>query len=212
MSELIAYVDDIQIKTGVGRNNKPYTVYNVLCTTKSGESKRIGWGFNAPSFKAGEWIKTSTVTNDRGYEEYQKNAPVEVKSGPAPTATQGDASSSGTAPGNASPSQTQQNIHYQNSRTAAIELTGLLLENNALPISSAKAKAGEAKRFEQIIEAVEKLTVQLYNDLDTFRLFEKHADSGEVVVPTEDEIPEEVPEPDVPETDDAFGDDDDIPF
>lgn len=215
MSEIVAYADRIEVKTGMGRNNKPYTVYNVLCTTKGGESVRLGWGFDAPSFREGQWFKTQTQTNDRGYLEKVKNAPVEAKDGPAPQTAA--PSAGGTAASGQPAVDTKQNsIHYQNSRTAAINLTSVLLEANALPISQAKDKGGITKRFEQIQAIVEKLTVQLFHDVDTLRLLEKHADAGDIEVPTAQELPETEAAAEQPsqEEQDAFaeGFDDDIPF
>lgn len=218
MSEFVAYANKIEIKTGMGRNNKPYTVYNVHCVTKTGESVRLGWGFDAPSFKEGQWFQTQVETNARGYQEKVKGAPVQAKDGPAPAST-GASQGTGASGSSSAPASNarQDSIHYQNSRTAAIQLTGLLLEANALPISTAKDKGGITKRFDQLQAVVEKLTVQLYHDVDTLRLLEKHADAGEVEVPKAQELPEPAPEdeetPSVPE--ETQGDidwDDDIPF
>lgn len=212
MSEIIAFCNKIEVKTGIGRNNKPYTVYNVQCTTKAGESKRLGWGFNAPSFREGQWFKTQTATNDRGYEEYAKGAPVEVKDGPAPAASSQDATPAGNSAGSGGGKKTSQEIHYQNSRTAAVAFLDILERADALPISTAKDKAGKAKRFEQLLAFKEKLEVQFFHDLETFRLLEKHADAGEVEVPEPAPLPEPEPEPEpaAEEQIDAFAED--IPF
>lgn len=114
-----------------------------------------------------------------------KEAP--VKSAPPAAAAGSTAQSTGS---------TQQNIHYQNSRTAAIELTGILLDNDALPITGAKTKAGEAKRYDEITAAVDTLTVKFFNDLESFRLFETVTDVGEVDTSPDGELPEDEPEAD----------------
>lgn len=195
MSNFTAFCDNIDIKTGVGRNGKPYTVYNVRCTTAEGDNVRLGWGFNAPNFREGQWFKTTVQTNDRGYLEYAKNSPVEVKDGAAPAASgagsaAGATASSASVTGPASNGR-QDSIEYQNSRTAAITLVGHLLAADALPISTAKDKNGRAKRFEQIIEITEKLTVQKFKDLQTMRLLEKHQDAGVIEVPSVEDLPPE---------------------
>lgn len=74
--------------------------------------------------------------------------------------------------------ETEPRIRYQNARSAAIEVIGLLLQHDALPASAAKTKAGQAKRFEEVTAAVDKLTVQYFNDTGTLRLLESVADGG----------------------------------
>ena len=72
--------------------------------------------------------------------------------------------------------ETEPRIRYQNARSAAIEVIGLLLQHDALPASAAKTKAGQAKRFDEISAAVDKLTVQYFTDTGTLRLLETVAD------------------------------------
>jgi len=206
MSELIGYVTKVEAKSGTSKAGKPYTVFNVFAIQKNGEEIRVGWGFDAPNFQEGVWIKTQLEQNGQ-YLNY-KGAHVEVKAGPAPAAS---ASPQTTGTSTAGPDR-QASIIYQNSRTAAINLVDILERADALPISTAKAKAGEAKRFEQLTEIVEKLTVQFYHDVDTLRLLESVADAGNVEVKARGELPAEVeapPEVAEPDQDDF---DDEIPF
>ena len=72
--------------------------------------------------------------------------------------------------------ETEPRIRYQNARSAAIDVIGLLLQHDALPASAAKTKAGQAKRFDEITAAVDKLTVQYFTDTGTLRLLETVAD------------------------------------
>lgn len=109
------------------------------------------------------------------------------------------------APAATSSNSTQQNIHYQNSRTAAIELVGILLANDGLSISGNKQKAGQAMRFDEITAAVDKLTVKFFNDLETFRLFDTVQDFGEVDTSADAELPEDEP------VDEGL-EDEDVPF
>lgn len=199
--------------------------------TKSGDSKRGKWvadsfkiedeegnedpyfyqmGFREkgkldvpPKFKEGDYIVFDYEDKDDSARKYlegtgkiKKN---KVKSASTSTASAGGAPASGGG-------NTQQNIHYQNSRTAAIELVGLLLEHKALPVTGANSKAGTAARYDEITAAVDQLTVKLFNDLESFRLFETVQDIGVVDTSADGDLPDE-PE-DVVVTDD----DDDEPI
>jgi len=209
MSEFIGYITRIETKSGTSKNGKPYTVYNVTATGKSGEEIRVGWGFDAPSFQEGVWVKTTLVQNGN-YLNY-KGAPVEIAPGPAPAA-------STSAPGNQSTGSSggndrQASIVYQSSRKDAIHLVDILERSGSLPVSSAKGKAGEAKRYEQIHEIVDKITVQFYHDVETLRLLDTVADAGDVDVAARGELPPEVEAPaeaEAPAQEDDFNDD--IPF
>lgn len=158
-----------------------------------------------PAIQEGQYIKFSWTDNDDKSRDFVKGSGkiVSGKEG-APAAPQ--RTGGGTAP----TSNTQQNIHYQNSRGHAVELVGLLLENDALPKTGAKTAAGVAKRYDEIVEAVDKLTVKFFNDLETFRLFDTVADSGVVDTSADGALPDDELEADSPETEDDF--DDDIPF
>lgn len=158
-----------------------------------------------PSIQEGQYIKFSWTDNDDKSRDFVKGSG-KIVSGKeaAPAAPQ--RTGGGTAPS----SNTQQNIHYQNSRGHAVELVGLLLENDALPKTGAKTAAGVAKRYDEIVEAVDKLTVKFFNDLETFRLFDTVADSGVVDTSADGALPDDELETDSPESEDDF--DDDIPF
>ena len=70
-------------------------------------------------------------------------------------------------------------------------MVAVLLEHNGLPISGAKSKAGEAQRYEEITEAVDKLTVQYFNDLESFRLFDRVADAGDIDTGADGALPDD---------------------
>ena len=139
----------------------------------------------APPFKEGDYIAFAYEDKDDSARSFVKGSG-KVKSGVAPApATAPAGGSSGGSHG------TQQNIHYQNSRTAAIEVVGLLLEHKALPITNANSKAGVAARYDEIVDAVNKLTVQLFNDLETFRLLETVADAGVIDTSADGDLPDD---------------------
>ena len=201
--DIVGYVQNISSKQGVSKQGKPYTVFNVIVIGKDGQDTRIGWGFDAPAFQEGVWIKTQAEQNGN-YLNY-KGAPVETAAGPAPTATQNAA----TAAGSTASSGIDRNasIVYQSSRKDAIALVAVLQESDALPISAAKSKAAEATRYQQVLDIVNKLTVQFVKDVETMRLLESVADAGDVEVAARGELPAEEPEE---EQQDDFNDD--IPF
>jgi len=152
-----------------------------------------------PAFAEGDYLRFEYDDKDDSARTYKKGTGVKVKSHPeapesAPAASQGSASATGS---------TQQNIHYQNSRTAAIQLVEVLLSHGALPISGAKSKAGEAQRFEEVTAAVNKLTVQFFNDLESFRLFETVADAGKVDTGADGGLPDDEVDEDVPDMEDG---------
>lgn len=150
-----------------------------------------------PNFSEGDYIRFSYEDKDATARTYVKGSGVKVADAPKPAPV---AQQSNTVSG--SKSSTQQNIHYQNSRTAAIELVDVLLSNDALATSTAKTKAGVAKRFDEICAAVDKLTVKFFNDLESFRLLDTVADTGEVDTSPDDELPDQEEE-DVVVTDDS---------
>ena len=138
-----------------------------------------------PKFKEGDYIvfdyddkDDSARTYLAGTGKIKKNKvkPEAPKSQGAPAAGSGS---------------TQQNIHYQNSRTAAIELVALLLDKDALPITGAKTAAGKAARFEEITQTVDQQTVKFFNDLESFRLFETVQDVGIVDTSADGDLPDE---------------------
>ena len=152
-----------------------------------------------PAFVEGDFIRFEYDDKDDSARTYKPGTGVKVKNAPERAAP---AQSAAPAPGTGG--NTQQNIHYQNSRTAAIETVGLLLNNNALPITGAKTKAGEAARYDEIVAAVNKLTVQFFNDLESFRLFETVSDAGVVDTSADEELPDA--EPEAPTVTDEDGD------
>lgn len=197
MSSAEGFIKKVYEKKGSGGKGA-WALDNLLIVDENGED--IGWfglGFRddasvPPKCKEGDYV-TFDWEADGDYKNIVKGSAVIKKDAPkqqAPTA--------GAGIGPAIPSgggSTQQNIHYQNSRTAAIELTGLLLDNDALPKTNAKTAAGVSKRYDEITATVNKLTVQFFNDLESFRLFDTVADAGIVDTSADGQLPEsaEVP-------------------
>lgn len=74
--------------------------------------------------------------------------------------------------------ETQPRITYQSSRKDALEFVKLLRAEDALPISVAKTAAGKAKRYDELLALVDKITVQFYYDVNTLRNLERVQDAG----------------------------------
>lgn len=183
------FIGRINTKSGQGRRG-PWTLYSTKLQDEAGKdsSDWISFGFDRPSVKEGDYVKITVDTVD-GREKV-----TEVKKLKNPPARAEKASSSGST-GSGSAVSTQSSIHYQNSRTAAIATVSLLIQSDSLALPKANTKPGEAKRFAIIAAAIDKFTVQYYNDLETMRLLETVADAG---VTNSD--------PDSPLPDDADGD------
>ncbi len=199
------FVQKIFTKDDGGKAKRPWKLDNVLIADTSGEE--IGWfglGFRddvsvAPKCVEGDYI-TFEWEADGQYKNIVKGTARIKKDAPAP------AQSTVSAPSGGSSNSTQQNIHYQNSRTAAIEMVRVLLENNGLSITGTTSKAAQAKRYDEITAAVDKLTVQFYNDLDTFRLFETVDDAGAIDTSADGELPDQ----DEPAADTGDGEDEPV--
>lgn len=194
MSNAEGYIKKIFTREGSGNKGK-WALDNFLIADESGED--IGWfgnGFRenaevAPKCSEGDYI-TFNWEQDGKYQNIVKGTAVVKKDkAPAPAPASGGENSRGSATTTSSGS-TQQNIHYQNSRTAAIEVVGMLLENDGLSITGAKSKAGQSKRYDEIVASVNKLTVQFYTDLESFRLFDTVADAGEVDTSADGPLPD----------------------
>jgi hypothetical protein len=193
MSDFKGFIQKIGVKTGKGKRPpyKPYTLYSLKLADENGVELEqwFGAGFDKPDVKEGDYILLTAEQNDGGYWDVKgikplKNAPAKASAAPASNVSSGSSIS------------TQASIHYQSSRNAAIEVIKLLVETKSLPVSSAQTKAGEAKRYEEIMALIDKLTVRFYVDTETQRILESVTDEGaeaeeEVIVPGESDADEE---------------------
>ncbi len=187
------YIKKVFTREGQGKRG-PWALDNFLIADENGED--IGWfgnGFREdasvpPKAVEGDYISFDWEQDGKFQNIVKGTAVIKKDRAPAPAAAESGAAPA--VPAAASKGSTQQNIHYQNSRTAAIEVVGMLLANDGLPITTNKAKAGQPKRYDEITAAVNKLTVQFYNDLESFRLFDSVADAGIVDTSADGELPE----------------------
>lgn len=196
--QLEGVVSRINSRSGNGRKGK-WTLYSFLLAVADGTEKWVTFGFDkAPPFKEGDRVNIGVNEDDKGYLTYiegtgriiapkpaEKVQPSNGGSGdkPATAQTGGVSSQSNTG------ADRQSQIVAQHSQEMAIAMVGLLLQHDGLPVSGAKTKAGEAKRFEEIVAAVDKFTIKFHNDVVTGRLHTTVADMGIVSVTADDAIP-----------------------
>lgn len=172
------FISKTNVKDGKGKRGTWY-LYSFLMELDDGtESKWISAGFDKPPFAEGSYGSVETTTGEYGL-VYTKDS---WKSLPVPAAQPKAAPASSPAPTPRAGSHVDRNdsIVYQSSRKDAIALVSLLLEHDALPMSANAAKAGIAKRFEEITAYVDKITVQYYHDVQTGRTIQSVVDAGAV--------------------------------
>lgn len=187
------FVGKINEKAG-GSGRKAYTLYSTKLQDENGEdsSDWISFGFEKPKVKTGDYVKI-TVDDSGQYPKVTeikplKNAPARVDSSKAASPARASAAPSGDA--------RQQSIHFQSSRNAAIAAVELLVAHDALGLPKAGTKPAEAKRYDIITAAIDKLTVQYFYDVETMRILATVADAG-----AEKDTKPDAPLPEDPESD-----------
>lgn len=185
-------VSKIATKTGTNRRGQ-WTLYSFITKDDSGNER--GWvtyGFEFPPFKEGDLIEYETE-QDGEYTKYKQGTGKILRRPKDQPATTPAASASTTTASSSTASTgydaRQQQIVLQHSQEMAIQATALLLEHDALPITKASTKAGEAKRFEEIVASVDKLTVKYFNDVVSGRLLVTVPDMGVVSTAPDGPIP-----------------------
>lgn len=226
------FINKLNVKEG--RNKRgPWTSWSAKIENPEGVEydQWVSLGFKNPNVKEGDYIQLQAQEENgrmsliegslkgpkknppaRGGQKSKASSP---KSGPKnSSASTSDSSSQDSAPATGvSNAEKDARISFQSARNAAIELVGLLLLNKALPVTAADTKAGQAKRFDEITAAVEKLTVEFFIDSNTQRLLERVADAGEVKADSKSksDLPADAKESDAEEEgplgeDDEWGD------
>lgn len=166
-------------------------------------------GFNKkPAFQEGDFVQFDAEENENGYLTVvgevtrAKNAPARDNagagsaegSGNAGRQSSADKGTNGASVGAATvEADRQTQIVLQHSQDVATRVVDLLLRSDALPTSEAKSKAGTAKRFDEILASVDKLTVKYFKDVVTARLLSTIVDMGVVSVKADGPIPDAKP-------------------
>lgn len=174
----------LNVKKGVGKRG-PWKAYSGKVEKANGEEydEWVSFGFEKPECAQGDEVvivtkkedgywkaQEVTVTKAADQEEDSDDDSESGDSGTEETPNSDESDQQESSPSKSKKRSSQTNIHYQNSRTAAIELADLLLKHKAVPLSATAGKAGEAKRFEEVTALVNKLTVIFFHDLESFRL------------------------------------------
>lgn len=173
------YVKKVNTKEGTGKRGK-WVLYSGIIEQDDGtESGWISFGFDKPPFSEGSYIQLEVEKTERGL-NYVSGTYKALDPPSKPAAPVAGASTVSGGSGAAKTGYVDRNdsIVYQSSRKDAIALIGLLLEHDALPMSASTAKAGQAKRFEEISAYVDKITVQYFNDVGSLRLLSTVVDAG----------------------------------
>jgi hypothetical protein len=200
MSKVVAFVAKKNVKQGQGRNGKPYTLYSLKLQDKEG-NQLDGWygcGFENPACNEGDYVQLEAVPSPRSAGNFDVDVnSIRISKNPpkAPAAASSGGSGGGGKSYGKSPDESAR-IVYQNSRTAAIETVGILLEHNGLKLRKGDTKAVMTANFDLINEAIDKVTVEYFRDIyaegfeDKFRILETVADGGEVSTEGDGELPD----------------------
>lgn len=208
MAEYRGFVKRINMKEGKGKK-PPYRAWKAFsCKIEKDDGTEydewLSLGFEEPTFKQGDYVKMTAEKDNAGYFKVDPDSVQIKKNAPARSGGSGETKSdvpssggSGSSRGNYS----KGGVDWNSAVARSIELVNVLLTHDALPISAQKGKAAEAKRFEEILAAVDKLSVKFYNDVISLRLLETVADTVPDTKP-DGTLPDSEEEPDTKETDD----------
>lgn len=182
MTIIEGYLTEVDSKTGQNRSGRPYTVYR-------GEiaGTWYSFGFEKPPVSRGDYVRAE-IGQVKGYDQVVRSERLTAPSTAQPAlasmqqglaaAAENSPSSPGGTHYSRSRDPKQTSIHYQNSRNCALDLIALLISQDALPISATKSPAGKAKRYEEIMALVDKITVQYFYDAETLRNLDRVQDAG----------------------------------
>jgi hypothetical protein len=174
MSVYQGFISKIAVKQGIGRRG-PWKLYSGRVEKDDGTeyAEWLSFGFDQPSCKEGDYVKLTAEADAKGYQQVNK---IEILKNPPAKAT--PVAQAGASAASSYVSGKDASIHYQSARKDAITVVQALISMDALPITSAKTKAGEAKRYEEIMALVDKLTVRYFNDTQTQRILDSVVDEG----------------------------------
>lgn len=184
--KFIGLITRLNVKTGTGRRG-PWSAYSAKLEKEDGTEYEewISFGFEKPAAEEGKWYEIEAEKDDKGYFRAKSIKAVDA---PRRSAVGAANSGSNSAGSGKSGSATQQSIHYQSARKDALEFVKVAQEADALPLLRTVSKAGEAKRYQELLDVIDKLTVQFYFDAETHRLLDSVVDAGADVETTDGAI------------------------
>ena len=218
--QLQGFIRNTSSRSGKGKK-PPYrlwTSYNAEIHADSGEITKISFGFDKPEVGEGDYVKLEAFDKN-GFLEVDQSTierldpPKQVAAagsssagtGSGGAAAQGGTSGNGvvadSSQGNFAPAQYGYQTHptdakritFSAAHDRALKTVGLLLQYDALPHSKAKGKGGEAQRYQELIAAIDKLTVKIFNDSLTLRTLDVIADEGIIDVKPQSQLPDDGP-------------------
>lgn len=236
--KITGFVDKIKTREGSGARGPWKSDSAAIQPSSGGSGKWVNFGFrqnpndNFP-LKEGDFIEVEAemvngyLTAVKGTLKRPKNPPEKPKAqnssrgnfqGNRGGGYSGGQKFDGTGIQNRTNPEDAKRMSYANARSTAVDVLKLLIENKAIPLSAASGKASEAKRYEEVMAALDKLTVRFHNDGLSLRLLESVADEGKTEKKAEGDLPpENVDHPidkeeDAPPPREEEDFDDDIPF
>jgi hypothetical protein len=217
MADYTGTVEKVFKKNGTNRNGKAYTLYSARVT---GVEQWVSFGFKDPGINEGDIIKVrgNVDGNSIKVEQFRVEGKDDNFKAPPPKSYGGGGG--GFKGGGARDEyfkekekhdreEREPRIQYQSARKDALAFIAVLAEQDALPITAASGKGNKAKRYEELEEILDKLTVRFYNDILTLRVLEKVQDE----TPTEKvtQLPDN--EPVIEEQEDnPFDNEEEVPF
>jgi hypothetical protein len=191
------FVEKLFVKEGTSARG-PWKAYSIKVQRASGEvdPRFYQFGFDAPKFVEGDYIRFEADIKDDKAAQFVKNSGSKPKNPPTKPAAPakppytGPKGGGGYQPrkpleskvfGQIGGNNTEDDIRrmaYSNARSAALAAVATLLSNDGLVTSAAKTKGGQAQRYEEIVAAIDKLTVKYFFDGASGRLLTSVADEG----------------------------------
>jgi hypothetical protein len=192
MSNKVGFVAKLNTKKGTSRKGKPYTLYSMRLTDKSGEEIDAWFqcAFDKPECQEGDYVQVPVTARDDGNFDVDVGG---IKVSKNPPANPAAKKSGGGGGRKAAPTESDlfgeiggynteddiRRMSYTAARTHALEAVSLLLEHGGLKLVKTDSKAGVSSRFDVITEAIDKLTVEYFYDAAGGRKLETVGDSWE---------------------------------
>src|SRR3990167_5779569 len=195
------FVEKIFVKEGTNARGA-WQAFSIKVQKASGEvdPRFYQFGFERPKFAEGDYVAFEAEVKDEKAAKFIEGTghkPKNPPSKPAPQQRQGGGGYAGKPGGGGgykprlpvesklfgqigqnSTEDDVRRISYASARTAALSAIDLLLKNDALPMSAAKTKAGQASRFDEVTAAIDKMTIEYFFDSATGRKLSTVADAG----------------------------------
>lgn len=210
-----------------GQSSKgPWTAYSIKIVNEEGEEdpRWYQFGFDKPPFKTdhdtdghGDYVQFDVTDKDEKASQFVPGTGKVLKNAPARKAAQKSSGGGGRGGyrggggakvtnsdlfgqiGGYNTEDDVRRISMSHAQEMAVKTVELLLEADGLSITKATSKANQAKRYEEIVAAIDKLTVKFFYDTATGRLLETVEDEGSANVKA-DALPEDHDQPAEPDT------------